>query len=266
MTKRDVMMVALLLAACGDDSVSTGGAGGVASGGGGGADGGGGGGPDQGGAGGTAPAGCSPYDDPPTCDGGMHCVVIDESLGLNGGTACIAPGTTPEFALCDDDADCVAGSLCDRVLDVCKPVCQLDSDCLEENAVCAQAVTSAGLPIPGLQLCLAACEPIAATVCNDATGPVNCVFNPEEEGFDCAPAGDGTESTPCETHLDCEAGFGCLKESGNSACYRWCLNPAGQFCTDTEHPEPGFAICVTQAPTISAGNQDYGACFPVGGP
>jgi hypothetical protein len=259
--------VALLLVACGDDSASTGGAGSIGGAGGapiGGA--GGAAGAEQGGAGGTAPTGCSPFDDPPTCEEGTHCVVVDDSLGLEGGTACITPGDTPDFAICAEDAECMAGSMCDRSMNVCKPVCELDSDCPEPNGVCFAAVTSAGLAIPGLDLCLAGCEPISGTVCDDATGPVNCVFRPEGEAFDCTPAGEGIEGTPCETHDECSTGFGCLEEGKSSYCLRWCFENGGGFCTDTEHPEPGFAICVTQAPSISAGNQDYGGCFPVGGP
>jgi len=264
MTKRKMIAAAMLLVACGDDGVSAGGAGGADGAGGqpiGGA--GGAAGAEHGGAGGTAEPGCSPYDDPSTCDAGSHCVVVDDALGVEGGTACIEPGTTPDFAICTADADCMAGSMCDRLMNVCKPVCQLDSDCPEENAVCFAAVTSAGINIPGLDLCLAGCEPISGSVCDNATGPVNCVFRPDQEAFDCAPAGRGLEGSVCDNHEDCSTGFGCLKESGNSYCLHWCFDSSGGFCTDTEHPEPGLAICVPQAPSISAGNQDYGGCLPL---
>ena len=263
--KYRVVLVAVLVGACGDDSAGGGAAaGGEGTVGGGGSSGGeGAGGGPAGGAGGTPLPGCSPYDDPPTCDDGTHCVVVDDSLGLDGGTACIAPGSTPPYAVCGEDADCVSGSLCDRLIGTCKPVCDVDADC-PDMGICVEAQTSAGLGIRGLDLCIAGCEPISGTACDDAAGPVNCVFREEEEAFDCAPAGNGPEVSSCDSHLDCETDMGCLEVNGDFVCLHWCQWDGGsEFCTNEEYPDSPIAFCLPQLPSIAVGSVEYGGCVPM---
>ncbi|MBK6517638.1 MAG: hypothetical protein IPG04_26855 [Polyangiaceae bacterium] len=267
MTKRDragqsvgVGLVLVALAtACGDDSTATGGSG--ASGGSGGtAPGGAPGTGGDGGAGG-APAACTPYE-PTTCDAGSACVVVDDVLGLDGGTACAAPGAGVTFSQCAADTDCAAATLCDRVTSTCKPLCDTAADCGDEGA-CVSARTAAGAEIPGLKLCLAGCDPVANAPCADAGSEVGCLYRGDEEAFDCAVAGDTPELTQCSEQAECDSGLGCLEVNGQLGCLHWCVYDGGtDLCTSAEHPTSSFAICVPQSPTLSVGGVVYGGCLP----
>lgn len=215
-----------------------------------------------GGAGGMAPAGCSPYE-PTSCDMGLTCVVVDDALGLDGGTTCMPPGMVPAYAICSTDSDCEAGSLCDREMQTCKPVCETNADCPGEG-LCYQALTSGGVAIPGLELCVATCDPVSTAPCDPSEGDVNCVYLPMKMAFDCAPSGDGMENTACTADLECDTGLGCLEVNGDSGCLNWCVYDGGtDICTSEEHPTASFAICVPQSPSVSFGNVNYGGCLVV---
>ncbi|NUP10222.1 MAG: hypothetical protein HOW73_29585 [Polyangiaceae bacterium] len=272
-TQAAIALTLVLIGACGDDSATaSGGAGGGGAPAGGsdnGGDGGGLAGAPSGGAGGAAhggggtggaPAGCSPYD-PASCDGGTTCVVVDDALGLEGGTACAASGAAPVYSVCAADADCAAGTLCDRVMKTCKPVCDENADC-PDDASCFPAQTAAGEVIPGLKLCIAGCDPVSNTPCDASGGAVNCVHRPAQMAFDCAPAGEKMEGAACEEHLECTTDFGCLAVNGTSGCLHWCVYDGGtDICTPEEHPDAQFALCVPQSPTISVDGVVYGGCL-----
>lgn len=258
------LSILTLAAACGDDAATGsggGGAGGAPSAGGqlasGGAPGGGGAG-EVGGAGG-APAGCSPYE-PESCAEGLHCVVEDDALGLDGGTSCLAPGAGATFSACAGDADCAAGTLCDRVTSTCKPACEIDADC--GDGACVSAQSSAGAEIPGLKLCLAGCDPVANAPCGAAGAEVGCLYRADLEAFDCALAGNEPEATACSEQAECAVDLGCLEVNGESGCLHWCVYDGGtDICTAEEHPDAQFAICVPQSPSIAVDGVVYGGCL-----
>jgi hypothetical protein len=256
------------LAACGGGSSSDG-VGGAGASGGAGATGGtatggagalGGAGATGGGSGGSPPAGCDPYDSS-ACDTGLVCTVVDEQLGVEGGTACVAPGTKPAFSACGGAGECAAGSFCDAVTATCKPMCENSLGCPDEGA-CTPAQTSAGVEIPGLKLCVSGCEPVATSGCDQSEGAVNCTWRVDLMAFDCIAAGPTGEAFACTEHAECAMGLGCLEVNGQLGCLHWCVYDGGtDICTAAEHPDATFAICVPQAPGISAGGTDYGGCL-----
>lgn len=213
-----------------------------------------------GGTGGAPPAGCDPHA-AEACERGLVCTVVDEQLGLDGGTACVAPGTKPAFSACGGEGECVAGSFCDAVTGTCKPMCENSLGCPDEGA-CTPAQTSAGVEIPGLKLCVSACEPVATAGCEQSEGPVNCTWRVDLMTFDCVAAGTTNEAFACTEHSECAAGLGCLEVNGQLGCLHWCVYDGGtDICSAAEHPDATFAICVPQAPAISAGGTDYGGCL-----
>ena len=258
------IVLMLLSGACGDDGNPTTGGAGSNEGGAGGTGGiggaaGGGGSEQQGGAGGAS---CDPAV-AESCEQGLQCVVVQDALGVNGGTACQPPGDQPASSVCSAHSDCALGLLCEQITQTCKAPCSSSVDC--DGAACVEAFTTAGLPIPGIKLCLAECDPVENTLCAAAGAEVSCVYRADLEAFDCARAGDGAANTQCDAQAECAVGLGCLEVNGQTGCLNWCEydGQGTEPCTAAEAPGAVLAICVPQLPSIASNGVEYGACLVV---
>ena len=206
----------LQLLACSDDTAATGGSGGSGAAGGAAPTNGGGGAGAAGGAGGQA-AICTLGG--AGCDEGQKCSIVDEVLGAPAGVGCVEAGPSQAFQSCDADIACASGLYCDYTTAVCKPLCALEGLECAAAEDCVVGRDSAGSPIPGLFVCLAACNPISASVNPCADDPdTTCYYRADEAEFDCGLSELGAWMSPCSTGRDCRFGLGCF----DGYCQDWC--------------------------------------------
>lgn len=201
-----------------------------------------------GGAGGSGGgSACTPPDE--GCAGSDKCTIVDEALGVPGGLGCAVAGPRGPFEPCDADAVCAAGLWCDYTTAVCKPLCNVGELGCEARDDCVFGRDSAGLPIPGLGVCLAQCNPIAAAVNPCADHPdTTCFYRVDEGAFDCGLSGDKPWPNVCNSHQECAYGLGCL----GGTCRDWCPT-LGAECMGTKGDGTfyceNFAPCGTCSPS-----------------
>jgi len=215
--------------ACGD-SEQTGGAGSggapvTAGNGGGGAGAGAGGTASDGGSGGAAPAACQlPAEG---CDASQKCSIVDTALGIPAGLGCVDAGDGVAFSACDADEACAAGLFCDYSTAVCKPFCDLAGFSCVGDAACVTGRDSAGLPIQGLNLCVANCDPQAVAVnpCGDDDG-ATCYFREDVQELDCGANDNLDWGSGCTSSRQCQPGLGCFANTTGTSqatmCLDWC--------------------------------------------
>jgi len=201
----------------------------------------------QAGEGGTG--GCSLYE-PGGCEPGQKCTVTDPATGTIG---CGLAGLKNLWERCNDDTDCVAGTWCDLVLNVCKPWCQGMTDCSFDGGTyqgeCVVARQANETIIPGNpKHCESNCEPISGAPCVTSDS-VTCLFV-GEGAFDCARSQNHTVGSACDDSQDCAAGLVCVGSSPE--CRQWCTPPAFFGC--------GLLDCTPLNPQIFYAGNEYGAC------
>jgi len=99
-----------------------------------------------------------------------------------------------------------------------------------------------------------ACDPFAKpTTCGPGEAcfpyvrPSDVPCGPETYGATCAPAGTGTQGTPC-SEAECAAGFVCVVTGGGNVCAALCKvgTPGacseGLVCSPTD--VPGYGVCL----------------------
>lgn len=214
-----VTLGSLISLGCGDDAATTSAGGGGAAGGGPSSTSSGGGGSagDGGGGSGGAPAACTLGG--AGCVEGEKCSIVDEGLGAPAGVGCVEAGPGQAFEACDADIACGAGLYCDYTTAVCKPLCgQPGLECGSADD-CVVGRDSSGSPIPGLFVCLAACNPVSASVNPCADDPsTTCFYRADEAAFDCGLSEQGGWMSPCDSGRDCRFGLGCF----DGYCQDWC--------------------------------------------
>ena len=124
---------------------------------------------------------------------------------------------------------------------------------------CAKGWVEIGLPIPGLKLCAAGCNPETGDPCVSPGSTCNyALFSPNQIGFDCVAAGNVPAGGPCsgeskqDLTIECVAGHGCLgnPQTMMGECYRWCGVGSPEDC-------PGGKTC--QALNLQ-GFPEWGIC------
>lgn len=202
----------------------------------------------MGGGGGTVGPGCDPYAFG-LCGANRKCSVVNFATG---DTDCITTTSRPAWSRCDDDGECAEGTFCSPLYGTCKPLCSANEDCPTgekgEAPICTVAWLEVnGVEIPGIQLCVANCNPATRVPCQTPGATCNLTtVAPSQGGFECVGAGVIGEGGPCQgepaddKRVDCVAGHGCF---GNPVtqmgeCYRWCEPigsqgncDAGDLCT-----------------------------------
>ncbi len=201
-----------------------------------------GGGGNQGGGGGV-PAVCdvSTLGTASGCGSNMKCSVTNVQTGTPG---CVPAGPRVPWSACTVDSQCEAGTFCDLILKVCKPVCT-NATCQSGN--CIQAEFGNG-NIPNLMVCVADCEPVGATPCSQSPESVSCVR--KSYGMDCEASDGLPYNADCSVDHQCAPGLVCWN---NSKCYDW--------CTIGGTPCQGLS-CLSLSPAAMSGDgmTEYGFC------
>jgi len=163
------------------------------------------------------------------CGTDEKCTLVDEAAGVPAGLGCVEAGPRSAFAPCDADAVCGAGLWCDYTTAVCKPLCNVAGLSCGAEA-CAVGRDSAGLPLAGLGVCLANCQPLASNdkPCSDDAA-VTCFYRADELAFDCGQGAELPWPSSCTSHLDCGYGLGCIQNQ----CRDWCPT-IGSECFGTK--------------------------------
>lgn len=178
------------------------------------------------------------------CSSGEKC---SATMPPNGPPGCVPAGPRPAWSVCTIDAQCEAGTWCDLVRHVCKPVCS-NAAC-PGNGSCIDAPDGNSGTVANLDVCVADCEPVGATPCNQSQGDVACVRSPD--GLDCMESGSAAENASCFADHVCAPGLVCF-----SASY------CGEWCTIGGNDCPGGFFCVSLNPQVMSGdgNTEYGIC------
>lgn len=178
------------------------------------------------------------------CPAGSKCSATSPP---NGPPGCVPAGNRPAWSECTVDTQCQAGTWCDLVRKVCKPVCS-NAACPTSGS-CIPAPSGNGGNVANVMVCVADCEPVGATPCNQSQGDVACVRTPD--GLDCMESGSVAKLGSCTSDYRCAPGLVCY---ANSYCEEWCTI-GGNDC-------PGGYFCVSLNPQVMSGdgNTEYGVC------
>jgi hypothetical protein len=187
------------------------------------------------------------------CTAAQKCAVTDETLGT---MTCIAAGLGAAWSRCDTNVDCDAATWCDHVRGVCKPFCELSTEC-PPGGHCIYATQSDGKTIvKGVGICSSHCNPLTAAPCG---ANATCMFDPTTQDFDCSTTLDLPEGAACTVADDCAKGLTCYGAPGALHCSTWCtpindtkVNPAcpadSPFCTGLAvpvvHDGTSYGICL----------------------
>lgn len=202
------------------------------------------GGNDTPGSGGDAHQGCPCPDD-------QKCSFLDEA----GTRGCVARGDRPAWAACRADTECSAGTWCDPVTSVCRPICDDASSCPEDGGECLPGTHADGVEIPGLQLCTSNCDPLSALPCDPSHGPTTCFFDNDQRHWNCSATPGVPAGSPCSELSDCGVGSACVTfGAAGSRCVPWCEN-IGDDCVF------GFGTCTAVTPAALHNGVEYGVCL-----
>jgi hypothetical protein len=212
-----------------------------------------------------------------SCGKGKKCALVEASTGK---VACVAPGVRAAWEGCDDDTDCVAGTLCDPRYRVCKPLCSTDADCVHDVTVpegsgsvtfqvkgeCIEPELPNGTRAPlAVKHCTASCEPLSSAPCARSTS-AKC-FERSKGAFDCGTSGLKLHKDECKSPLDCAAGLLCVASkktdangnttTGPALCRYWCDNE-GKPCRTND-----AEICTSLGIFYEKNGVEleYGACL-----
>ena len=179
------------------------------------------------------------------------CAVIDEKTGESG---CIPIGASPKPAWsgCDTDNDCAAATWCDLDLHVCKPICNITTDC-PASAHCVPVLQSTvNTPIPSLKACTAHCDPQTASPCGAG---LTCYHDTTGE-FDCVRSGNKVAGASCGFADDCGKGLLCIGSAMVFTCEQWC-HPANNFGGGCPIDK---AFCSSFSTAVTYNGATYGYC------
>jgi hypothetical protein len=194
---------------------------------------------------------------PDSCEDGQRCTLIDESIGVPGGTMCVAAplpiDTHPIWSRCDQHTECAKESICDARTNICRPLCTAPGDCAG-GGTCIPAPRKDGSgTIPGVEFCTANCHPMQGTPCNDAFGATTCLY--ESPRTDCARSAGKTYGDQCSTLFDCGKGTLCIDDPTVGKFCGLICTPFGQ----TAQCSGAFNTCTT--PQFSHNSTSYGVCL-----
>ncbi len=173
---------------------------------------------------------------------------------------CESAGSTPFYAPCTLDSDCVAGAAC--VDDVCEPPCAASSDCTSGggNRDCIQITDANDQNIPGFLTCSAGCNPLAPNLTDSAhpfacsgggrcsastTGATECFGKPAT----------GTQGSTCTSGADCAPKYACVNFATSTMCQHYCRTSGGVDCATF----PGTR-CIASNPAQFDGSIEIGYC------
>ncbi|MBW2457837.1 MAG: hypothetical protein JRI68_25250 [Deltaproteobacteria bacterium] len=265
MTRTQLLLVATWVVGCnamvGVDNLeytsSGGGTGGTTTSSGGGTGGGGTGGAGTGGTGGDgAGAPCDLF--PDDCPAEEKCSVVNEDIGYPGGTACILAGPRGPWTRCTEDSQCARNLVCDRLNQVCRPLCVTGADCLDEGTggpVCIPIPKHPEIgPIPGIRGCIAHCHPFTGQPCSDAHGAMTCVPYWSADDTDCIWTEGRSPGAECTTASHCARGSLCI-----DYCAVVCTPPGGGGDPADDCSIP--SNCTALNPGVTHEGEEFGICF-----
>ena len=156
----------------------------------------------------------------PGCASDEQCTVVDLVLGTDGGLGCVRFGPQTAYSRCSAQVDCDVGLFCDRSTAVCKPICDAAGPPCESGGACVDAVSSTGDMIPGLQVCIADCNPAPAPIspCGDGV-ETTCYYREDLEMLDCAASAGAAWPSSCDNHTDCAFSFACIDGTCTDTCF-----------------------------------------------
>ena len=186
----------------------------------------------------------------PACGCGAEACFVQES----GARTCASPGAGVTGAPCTTFDSCSAGLYCaalptgDRQ---CTPVCEVDSDCPGDGAVCIRDTADGSV-----RACSFHCDLRTQVGCPAAAycSPLN---SPGGIVTDCrGPAGGGGRGASCTSNASCQRWFTCARESAGAplSCRQWCRAGRDSDCARSSDE------CITGSPEIRVGSQEYGIC------
>jgi len=192
---------------------------------------------------------CHVLQDAADCGPRERCTIVDATTGTTGCVAVVTPSLAPYDACLGGDANCPAGTWCDRRTFVCMPFCQSAADCGGND--CVAAHNPAGNTVPGgISVCTANCDPVSAAPCGAGA---TCTYDAlVVGGFDCFSTMGYASGHFCMHLNDCAPGLVCA----GTSCARWC-HPA----STTSSADCGFAACTAFTNLMPTyGGATYGYC------
>jgi hypothetical protein len=148
--------------------------------------------------------------------------------GLISGTpTCVAIGSAMLGASCASETACGIGLSCQAGR--CVQICYAGDDAsCGTDRVCDEAYVEGDLPAPGISLCTALCDPLAATSCGAGHECALGVTTGDRAFTYCTTAGTATDGVACNTQADCAPTFECGYGLG-SGCRALC-DPTAPSC------------------------------------
>jgi cysteine-rich repeat protein len=188
------------------------------------------------------------------CPANQACDIAD-AAGNGACRAITANGTAD--SLCNTaDTACAAGYTCveqSATVDTCTKMCHTDGQCNGAGARCVLELIdgTTGEPIPGIEICTNACDPVAQSGC--ANG-LRCIAFSMTDGdaTDCTPPGNRQTDQTCSDTNECIAGDICVDTGTNSFCLEYC-----EVGIDTC---AGSLTCIGFTDPMLIGGTEYGAC------
>ena len=192
------------------------------------------------------------------CSGTQAC---DLTAAENGDTTCRAvTGNGTADSLCNTaPTQCVAGYTCVGLTDTvegCMKFCGTDNHCNGVGSRCVLGLinSSTGDPIPGVEICTNACDPLQQTGCPSGFGcmPYNMAGG---DVTDCEDMGTRLDGQSCSEVTDCLPGSICVGQSGGGAiCAEMCEVGGAATCG-------GGNVCTGFQTVILIGSREIGACL-----
>lgn len=202
--------------------------------------------------------GCDDTPATPACD-------LDFNNLATGATKCRADvmhGT--ESRLCGQPTTCGPGYVC---AGRCLRYCNVDDDCPGPGGLCILPILNGNEPVPGVKVCTTDCDPMAVANAN-CPNTWTCHLYNEAEGdrwlTDChlPPASGGTLGADCSTTSQCGPTLECVSDMGpgnGQRCRPVCACPGGNCAAGT--CAPGTGVCNPYTPAATVGTMTYGRCF-----
>lgn len=188
------------------------------------------------------------------CTAAQKCAVTDDNVGT---MTCITAGLGGAWSKCNTNKDCDAVTWCDKILSVCKPICDGNPQC-PLHAQCLPAVQSDGVAkVNGLTVCTAHCDPVTAAPCGTNT---TCFYDFNAVEFDCSTTLNLGENITCTAANKCAVGLVCAGPAGNKLCKQWCT-PIDMANTNSSCPVDR-PYCDPVSVNVNYEGTDYGICDP----
>jgi len=196
---------------------------------------------------------CNPFD-PISCGGAGSSCYFDGSTGVS---SCSPTGDQPEGAFCAQPSDCEPGLTCYGDVG-CRKLCENQQLC-ENGEVCEEPGW-----INGWGVCpsgTGSCDPVKGSGCSGEEG---CYFKDPYGNFECQPAGDMNEQTPCVGFNQCQPGLLCVVtvELEQPSCTRMCrINEDCQDGTcELVSVESGWGLCLNELTMMGCDPLFSGEC------